>query len=219
MATITQTRTFHAAGYDANRSVFRDTTTISSFSNFIGQAASSTNYADINLITGSNAETFFWVTFDFSEIPADATINSVTITTKCLGSGNATYVGTKQVRAYVSESTTKGYSSTITTSVQTLELNLGTGTTWTRQQLDDLELRYYLKRKTTNTTTNYYLRLYGVDVVVEYEYEEPSEAIYVKESGSWTSYSKAYKKINGSWVEQTDLTTVFDTETNYVKSN
>ena len=31
--------------------------------------------------------------------------------------------------------------------------------------------------------------------------------------------SKVYKKINGSWVEQADLSSVFDTSTNYVKGS
>ena len=39
--------------------------------------------------------------------------------------------------------------------------------------------------------------------------------LYVKESGSWKEVLKAYKKINGSWVEQTDLTTVFQSGINY----
>ena len=40
--------------------------------------------------------------------------------------------------------------------------------------------------------------------------------LYVKESGAWVQYSKAYKKINGSWVEQ-DISSVFNTNTLYRK--
>ena len=42
--------------------------------------------------------------------------------------------------------------------------------------------------------------------------------LYVKESGTWYAYAKAYKKINGSWVEQ-DITTVFSAGINYVKGD
>lgn len=35
--------------------------------------------------------------------------------------------------------------------------------------------------------------------------------------GDWIEAVKVYKKVNGSWVEQSDLTTVFDQNTNYVK--
>ena len=42
--------------------------------------------------------------------------------------------------------------------------------------------------------------------------------LYVKESGNWVAYSKAYRKINGAWVEQ-DITGVFATGANYVKKS
>lgn len=42
--------------------------------------------------------------------------------------------------------------------------------------------------------------------------------LYVKQNGTWVAYSKAYKKINGSWVEQ-DITSVFNTNTDYRKGN
>jgi hypothetical protein len=46
-----------------------------------------------------------------------------------------------------------------------------------------------------------------------------SPIFYVKEDGDWEaiSVSKVFKKVNGSWVEQSDLTTVFDQTKNYVK--
>lgn len=44
-----------------------------------------------------------------------------------------------------------------------------------------------------------------------------SEKLYFKNNGAWVEVSKAYKKVSGSWVEQSDLTQVFDANTNYVK--
>lgn len=41
--------------------------------------------------------------------------------------------------------------------------------------------------------------------------------MYFKQNGSWVAASKVYKKINGAWVEQSDLSAVFDSNTNYVK--
>lgn len=45
--------------------------------------------------------------------------------------------------------------------------------------------------------------------------------IYIKESGSWVPYSRVYKKVNGSWVEQDSSTwdTLFSTTANYVKGD
>lgn len=44
--------------------------------------------------------------------------------------------------------------------------------------------------------------------------------LYVyKQNPSWAKVSKAYKKVSGSWVEQSDLTTVFDPTKHYKKGN
>ena len=43
-----------------------------------------------------------------------------------------------------------------------------------------------------------------------------TNTLYIKNNGSWKEVVKAYKKINGSWVEQ-DITTLFNTSTKYVK--
>lgn len=40
-------------------------------------------------------------------------------------------------------------------------------------------------------------------------------AIFIKVNGAWVEAAAVYKKVNGAWVEQTDLTAVFDSETNY----
>ena len=41
----------------------------------------------------------------------------------------------------------------------------------------------------------------------------------VWENGNWEDVSKVYKKENGSWVEQQDLSQVFDVNSNYIKEN
>lgn len=40
--------------------------------------------------------------------------------------------------------------------------------------------------------------------------------LYFKQNGSWVEVSEVFKKVNGAWVKQTDLTSVFDSGTNYV---
>ena len=44
-----------------------------------------------------------------------------------------------------------------------------------------------------------------------------SDTMYFKNNGNWVAATAVYKKINGSWALQTDLTTVFDPNVNYVK--
>lgn len=44
-------------------------------------------------------------------------------------------------------------------------------------------------------------------------------AIYFKNGSSWAQATAVYKKINGSWVQQSDLTNVFDSTKNYVRGD
>ena len=44
-----------------------------------------------------------------------------------------------------------------------------------------------------------------------------TDYLYFKNNGAWVAATKAYKKVNGTWVQQSDLTTVFDPTKNYVK--
>lgn len=56
------------------------------------------------------------------------------------------------------------------------------------------------------------------NLIVTYTYEVPSsDTLLYKSNGAWVVASKAYKKVNGVWVEQSDLTAVFDSSKNYVK--
>jgi len=217
MAVKTVTETFHPIGYDESLSSFDS---IKNLENFIGESATNTTYAQWGLTKGSKAETFIFITFDFSSIPSNATINSVEAKIKVVGTGSASYVSPRQVRAYEDATTNIGYSTTLTTSVQTITLDLGSGD-WDYNRIDHFMIRAYARRTSSNTSTNYYIRVYGADVTVNYSYEEQENIIYIKDNGSWSpiNVSKAYKKVNGVWVEESDLTNVFDTTTKYIKGN
>lgn len=56
------------------------------------------------------------------------------------------------------------------------------------------------------------------NLVVTYNYTAPlSEKFYVKQNSTWVEASEVYKKVNGAWVLQTDLSAVIDSTKNYVK--
>ena len=44
-----------------------------------------------------------------------------------------------------------------------------------------------------------------------------TQTIYYKANGNWVAATAIYKKVSGSWVLQNDLSTVFGSQTNYVK--
>lgn len=123
---------------------------------------------------GGNNTATGWINynFDFSEIPQSATIKSVSI--KCYGSReNATVDSThKAMFAAYCGNTLKGASQEFTsTSLATITLsNVGT---WTREELQDAQLRF--------TVAYYGGRVYGITWTVEWEDQNPGENPYYYE--------------------------------------
>jgi len=167
---VSETQTFHPSGLevlDANGAAV----SVSNVDRFIGASGSTStnNYAQYNLVTGASAETFGWASMDCSALPRNITINNVTGKFRIYHSGSATYIKIRQIRPYYNNrQTPKGYSVNLATSTGVTDLNMEGS--WTRDMFDDLEIRLYSKRTDRNVTSNYYVRPYGIDVTVEYEY-------------------------------------------------
>jgi len=209
MAIITATTKFVPVGYDSSRSVYYDD--IVNPSRFLDDADSE-NYATVYLVRGVSAETFFYLKFDFSSIPVNASITSVVARTKGRCSGNSNRLSFRQVRGYIGD-TAKGYSINLTASDQTITLDLGNGG-FTRESLQDFMIRWYAKRSSNSSQANYslYFYIYGADVTVTYEYDDGSSTgsgVSTKENGVWNEASAVYKKVSGSWVQQTDTQNIF----------
>lgn len=218
MAIITATTKFVPVGYDSGRSVYYQD--LVNPSRFLDDA-DSTNYTTVYLVRGVNAETFFYLTFDFSSIPTNATITSVVARTKGRCSGNSNRISLRQVRGYIGDNT-KGYSSTLTASDQTITLDLGSGG-FTRESLQDFTIRWYAKRPNNSSQANYslYFYVYGADVTVTYEYDDGSSTgsgVFTKEGNDWNEASAVYKMINNTWVKQTDTQNIF-TDSVYLKTD
>ena len=126
----------------------------------------STTYATIYAARGNNAETWIYYKFDTSLIPAGATIKSITCTVKAMYNANNTIMPIHTVQLY-SGTTAKGSASSIGTSASVRTLNVGD---WTRQELNDVRVKLYMQRSTTQATTSYYARFYGATLTIEYEY-------------------------------------------------
>ena len=127
--------------------------------------SSSTTYATINLTTGSGATTYIYFTFDFSDIPAGATIDSVSCSAKAyINTTNSSRITTRQIQLY-SGTTAKGSASTISNSTTAFSMTTGS---WTRNELQNARIRLYGVRGTSNTTSTYYFRFYGATFTVNY---------------------------------------------------
>lgn len=189
----------------------------------------STNYAQINLTQGNGGVTQIYYNFSLPTIPSGATNISVSCTCKCqLNTTNASRIATRQIQLY-SGTTAMGtaYNPSNTTTAFTISAG-----TWTAAQLNaGVKLRLYVVRGSSNTTTNYYLRLYGASIEVTYTEPVTGDKVFVKVNGTWkegdvkvkvngawTSISKVSKKVNGAWEQQQDISALFDSHADLIKS-
>lgn len=225
MPIVTETKTFYLTGYNADISTIASASNID---NFIGKPSSNSSYGQFGAVTGSNAYTYVYLTFDLSSIPSGATITSLDSAKIKIArsTSSATYFRNNFVRGYrldpeTNDLVTVGYSVTFTNSTSVLDLDI-TATQF--QRVLDTGNQFLImaqgQRRTSNTTTAYYINVYGAELKITYSYEAPPENIlYVKNNNNWQMISKAYKKTNGIWVEETDLTQVFDSNNTYIKGN
>lgn len=197
MAKKEVTISVHPTSHDTTNIAYYSVSSSYPLSNGYDDSDSET-YAQVGFTRGTNAETYVYYKFDFSSIPADATIKSVSAKGKGVSSvTNSNVVQTRQMQL-ATGTTLKGTALTINTNAteQTFS-NVGS---WTRAELLDARIRFYTKRKSTNVNTNYYLRPYGATMTVTYEIDEPESPFRVKQNGVWETPTKVLVKQNGSWI-------------------
>lgn len=224
--TVSKTAESHTTSGTASNSSY--------FSYPEGYTAESPHTYSSNIYASSSGSTAYAIySFDFSDIPSNATITSVEV--KCCGQRENANTGSNYIAriGLYSGTTLKSTEQEFTSTSQQVIIISSPGT-WTRAELQNAKLRF---------TVGYYGgRLYGITWNVTYTvpssggdyywtYTVSSIAadhvvavsakdttkIYFKVNGAWTEATKSYKKVNGEWIEQADLTTVFQSGVNYVK--
>lgn len=157
--------------------------------------SSSTSYAQVSWTTGSGAETYVYLKFDFSSIPAGATIKTVTAKAKgYVNTTNSSRVTSRQMQL-ATGTTLKG--SALTISNSTTEQTFSSVGTWTRAEILDAGVRFYVKRGTSNTSSAYNLRMYGATMTVTYEYQETTYTVTVSNSTSTTVTANPSEVVQG----------------------
>ena len=151
------------SGYDSANSSYSSVSSSYPISNGY-DGTSSTSYAYITCRTGSQATSYISYTFNTSSIPAGATIDSVTCSAKARVSSTS-YISTAHLQLY-SGSTAKG-SATSARTMSATTYNLTPGS-WTRAEVEDIEIRYTATRGTSSTTRAAYMYFYGADLSIEY---------------------------------------------------
>ena len=185
MGTTTKTGTISADAYTHDTAHYSYASVNSSYpiSNAY-HGSSNTSYTQINWKTGQNAETYIYLKFNLSSIPENATINSVSAKAKAyVNTTNSSRVISRQMQL-AAGTTLKGSALTIgnTTSAQTFS---STGS-WTRSEIITAGVRFYTQRGTSNTSSNYYTRIYGADITVNYTWQETTYTITVSNSTAVT---------------------------------
>lgn len=183
MGTITKQETLsaHPTSYDTTHYSYASISSSHPITNAYTDS-NSTSYAQVSWKTGSSAETYVYLKFNFSDIPANAVIKTVTAKAKgYVNTTNSSRVTTRQMQL-ATGTTLKG--SALTLSNSTSEQTFSSVGTWTRNELLDAGIRYYVKRGSSNTSSTYYIRMYGATMTVTYEWEETIYTITVNNSTS-----------------------------------
>ena len=211
MASVTLTPT----GYDGQHSSYSSVDTSYPLSNGLTSSSSDT-FTVINLSKGSGAVSKLAVKFDMSTIPTDAKVNSISCKIKARISNASPYILSGVAQLYCG---TAGLSGEIELGTSPVAQTFNDTGWWDRESLDDLILLITCTRGSLSANNSHTLRFYGADLTVDYTGGStgPTEQLMLKQNGAWGAVSKVYKKVNGLWVEQSDLAGLFDTQTNYVK--
>lgn len=158
---IQDTLVVHPSGIDTSASSY---SSASSNENAY-DGTDSTTYSTIGLTTGSGASSYVTYTFDTSEIPENATIDSVACTVKARISSTS-YISTATLQLY-SGSTAKGsttsFRSTSTSTIHTLSVG-----NWTKAELANARIRATATRGSSNTSRSAYIYFYGANLIISY---------------------------------------------------
>lgn len=153
------TITLYPSSVDSDRQVYSAQNWSSGYT-----AANTNTYATIYLTRGSDAETWYYYKFNTSSLPANANIVEVSCDVKVSYNANATAVPTRRVQLSTG-TTLKGNPSSFTTTANIITLDSGT---WSRAELDDVRVKVYAQRGTSNVNTNYTTRFYGATLTIKY---------------------------------------------------
>lgn len=185
-----------------------------------------------NMYASSGSTGYAQYTFDFSGIPSGAVIEEIEV--RCYGhredssidsthvSQCAIYNGSTAISDVVNFPSTSN--SIITLTPNTMPSSMG-----------NVTVRHFVGyygglvlgisfdvTYSTGTGLDHYTYTYTVTgdatIAVTIGGSGAQPKLFLKQNGSWVEVTP-YKKVNGAWVVQADVTTVFNSSTNYLKGN
>lgn len=192
----------------------------------IGHGSDYTGVSGNDYASSSGSNAYIDYSFDFSEIPAGASIQAVSVQVcgHCESTSSSSEVAT--LRLY-SGSTAKGSESEFeSTSNEVVTMTTGT---WTRDELQSATLRFtigYYGGAVSGCTWTVEYELSGyvytianvtADHAIVVAAASTGPKMYVKQSGAWVAVAKAYRKVSGSW-QEVALSDAFSSSGKYRKA-
>ena len=182
MAIITTAITIPASVYDSTNSSYYSTYNNTSDSavdgvyngNYPSNGATSvdsTTRACVFSNTGANAESYLYYGFDVSTIPANATIISVTCSGKASYYSSNSLISTHELQL-CNGTTAKGTAVSVTGTSSNGSTHTLTGTSWTRNELNNIRIRYRVVRSSTNPSNAASFSFFGASLYVQYSYDD-----------------------------------------------
>ena len=190
---IQDSLTTHPSGYDSSNSSYSSVSSSYPISNGYTDS-SSTSYAYITCTTGSRAESHISYTFDVSEIPEGVNIDSVTCTVKSRVSSTS-YLTASTIQLY-SDSTAKGSATSAASTSATARTISDTGS-WTREELENIQVRLTGTRGTSSTTRAAYLYFYGATLTIEYSLQGTAYTIGATSNVDGVTVDPATQEVMG----------------------
>ena len=186
-----------------------------------------------NMYASSGSTGYAAYSFDFSDIPSNATIESIEV--RCYGHRESSTISSSYVSQCVLYSGNTAVSDEVDfPSTNNSTITLEPNQTITRSQLDNLTVRHYVGyygglvlgisfvvTYSTGTGIDHYTYTYmvsGDSVIAVVIGSSATTTLYVKKNGAWAPISKVYVKQNGTWIQK-DPTEVFSSGVNYVAAD
>lgn len=186
------------------------------YQNAIGKGSDTSSTTGNNYASGGSSSTaYIDYSFDLSAVPTSATITSVVCSVKGHMESSSSSSEVARLQLY-SGSVAKGDSVDFESTSDAV-VTVGSGSTWTRDELDDLVLRFtigYYGGNVSGATLsvtyeiessgyNYYYLIDNVtgDHTIVVTAGATTSALYIKLNGTWAKITKTYQKVNGVWSE------------------
>lgn len=186
----TETKTFYPGSPSG-------VTTIADANNAVGKGSTNGSYASFST-PKSSSKSASWP-FSVTGIPADSTIDKVECKAKyAVSSSGGT--ATVQLRANTTNKGASAQNGSTSATVSTL-----TGASWTPAELSNANLNTTIKASSLGSCA---FRFYGADFAVTYTYK--NEQFMIKVNGVYKEVARVYKRVNGVWVLQDNLSGVVD---------